>query len=248
MRDLKLTALCNHIIIDELLTIDGSTPNFLATLKYDSNGDKSKIIVRDLYETDGMTNFNALIDGITDFTLTGSKVLTFNQNMGYLENYLDGLTGWYPEKEYVASYIAKDTDCPKCLGSNQLTDISFDAVGKIKLVDGFEYIKQKVVKSLITSKGNNDFAPDYGSNLVGSIGKPNLAFIMLNIQQSIFETLNNIIQVQQSFIDTLVPADIIIGVEDLVIMPGSDPRELKTTFNIVNSLFDKIKVSFNLVI
>jgi len=246
MNDLRLTTLCNHIILDEALTIDGVSPNYLATLKYDSSGDRDKIIIRELYDTDGMTNFNPLIDGITDFTLSGTKTLIFNNYMGYLENYLDGITGYYPEKEYVATYVSKENDCPKCLGGNQLTDISFDAVGKISFVNGFEYIKQKVVKSLITGKGNNDFAPDYGSNLVGSIGKPNLAFIMLNIQQSIFDTINRIIEVQSSFIDTLNKEDIIVGIEDLVIMPADDPRELQTTFNIVNSVSDKIKVSFNL--
>lgn len=249
MKDFKITAFCNHLIIDEILTIDGVSPNYLVTLKYDSNGDKNKIIIRDLYETDGMTDFNPLIDGITDFTLSGSKVLSFNNFINQNGvNYLDGLTGYYPNKDYVATYIAKETDCPKCLGTNKLTDISFSAVGQINFANGFEYIKQKVVKSLITKKGVNETSPDYGSNLLGSIGKPNLAFIMLNIQQSIFNTINRIMEVQSSFIDSLDPKDIIVGIEDLVIMPAADPRELQITFNIVNSTFDKIKVSFNLKI
>lgn len=247
MRDFRITRYCDHIIQNEVLTIDGVTPNYFSILKYNTNGDKEKIIVREAYDTDGLSNFNPLLDGITDFELSSKKILTFNNLIGQPGvNYLDGITGYYPEKEYVASYISQQVDCPKCLGTGLLTDLSFNAVGALNLTSRTEYIKQKVVKALITSKGTNDLSPDYGSNLDESIGKPNLAFIMLNIQQSIFETINRIIEVQSSYIDSLNDEEIIVGIEDLVIMPSDDPRDLKISFNIISSTAEKVKVSFNL--
>jgi hypothetical protein len=249
MKDLKISSLCNHLIIDEILSIDGLTPNYTAELKYNSNNDKSKIVIRDLYETDGMTNFIPSLNGITDFILTTEKNIVFNQNIGCSGvNFVDGITGYYPEKVYVATYIAESSDCPKCMGSNKQTDISFNAIGKINTVTKFEYLKQKVVKALITGKGNNFFSPDYGSNLVESIGKPNLAFVMLGIQQSILETVNRIIEVQSDFIDILEDDEKLIGLDNLVIMPGEDSRQLDISFNIINYNFEKEKISFNLKI
>lgn len=247
MRDIKLTRSCDHRIVDEVLTIDGVSPNYIANLRFESNGNKSNIVIRELYETDGMTNFNPYVDGITDFVISEYQTLVFNQNLGSQGiNYLEGAKGLYPEKTYVATYIAKYTDCPKCLSSNQLTDFSFDSVGGLNLVELTEYLKQRVVKALITVKGSNSLAPSYGSNLASTVGRPNLAFIMLNIQQSILETVNRLMEVQSSYIDSLKDEEILVGVENIVIMPTNDPRELTVSFILLSSNFEETKISFSM--
>ena len=69
MFDFKATNYCNHGVLDERMDVDGSTPNYFYTLNHECNGDRNKIVVRDIIETDGFTTFNPLLDGITDFTL-----------------------------------------------------------------------------------------------------------------------------------------------------------------------------------
>ena len=248
--DLKLTSFCDHKIIDERLELDGTTPNYTSLLKYLTNGDRSKIEIRDYSETEGMTNYHPLIDGITDFTLGIDKqTITFNNYIGSGGiNFLDGNTNVYPTKVYLANYVTDPSACPKCLGTMKISDISFDATGDVSQVSNRDLIKQKVVKALLTLKGSNRFNQNYGSSLTEAIGKPNVAFSMLFIQQAIMDAINTLLELQSNSLDYSTDEEILLGVDNIQIEPGTDPRELLVTMVILSGTYDKIKVQFGITV
>jgi len=67
MEDLKIINFdCDHKIFDEILSIEGTTPNYFAYLKYPSNKSISDIQVRE-YCTEHLTNYIYKRDGITSW-------------------------------------------------------------------------------------------------------------------------------------------------------------------------------------
>ena len=248
--DFKLASFCDHKIYDERIVVDGVTPNFYCSLKYPTNGDASKIEFRDYCETEGMTNYNFLSNGITDFTMgTDNKTIVFNNYIGQSGvNYIEGNTQIFPKKVYLASYITEKSHCPKCLGTLKISDISFNNVGQLSTVKNRDLIKQKIVKSLLTLKGTNLFYNNYGSSLTQAIGKPNIAFSILFIQQAIFDAINNLMAIQSDVVSILADEEILMGIDNLQVSPGTDARQIIVTLTVLIGTYDKLNISFNMTV
>jgi phage baseplate assembly protein W len=247
--DFLIGRTCDHSIVEEFLTLKGLSPFYQADLRFGSNFNSNEIKVREFYSTENNPNYNFLFDGITDFILINSgKTLRFN-NLNFTPgvNFVEGSTFVIPQRKYMANYLTKTEDCPKCLGTLFENDLQLSEIGDIVTVEGNDYARQQVEKIILTLRGDNQFEPDYGSSLNASIGQKFTTSIFYKIQQTVQDAVQSLIEIQSQYLDFLTPDQIIIGVNNLTITQDpDDPRKMLITLYITLGDFTTIKNKFNM--
>ena len=247
--DFSLGATCNHTILEEFVELKGIAPFYQADLRFGSNLNYQQIQVREFYETEDNQNYNFYIDGITDFLLVNAgETLQFN-NLLFAPgvNFVEGSTFVIPNRRYMANYITKTEDCPKCLGTVYQNDVSLSQIGDVVTVDSKGFARQAVEKIILTLRGSNLFQPDYGSALSTAIGQKFTTAIFFKIQQTVQDAVQSLIEIQSQVLDTLTSDQIILGLSDLSVNQDSnDPRNLLITIAIVLGDFTTVKSKFNL--
>lgn len=249
MYDVTLGCDCDHKILDEILELDGISPNYFSQLKFQCNLNKENMIIREYNATENKLDFDPAIDGITDFIVSSDRrTIQFN-TMFYDPgvNFVDGTTTLIPLRQYLASYIVdSEVHCPKCLGTKKQNDINFDEIGSLKIVNGIERVKQIILKAILTTRGNNVFDADYGSSLNESIGQQALPITILRIQQSIQDCINRLIDSQGQQADITPDDEIILGLEDLQVSANiSDPRRYDIKLVVLVGTYEKISVNLD---
>lgn len=250
MEDLLLSNTCNHVIYDEeldLLPITG-TSQYYADFKYQASGDIVR--VREWNETEGLTLFNWVTDGVTDFTATSSRI-TFNTGYPILAGFrhADGATLNYPQNQYLATYTVPLASCPKCYGDKTVHDIAFDNVGKLRVIDGKNKVSQLLIKALLTEKGKNSDHPEYGSILATMVGKKMTAFTIVQLQQSIQSCISQLMSYQAGYIDDLPADEIILGISNMTIEPDSnDSRILNIIIYVTTGVYETIRTNLQLTL
>jgi phage baseplate assembly protein W len=229
MFDCSIFSDCQHIIKDEELTLlsgPGTTmSNFHATLTYEN--DKNILQIREFNKTEGLTDFSWYRDGFINFTLQPDfKTLVFN-TFPYLP-FANGSTFLYPQELYLATYTTPKVSqsgrtCPNCYGTGILRDISFDRLGDLVLVDKKERVSQLIGKALLTEKGSNIFHSEFGSLLSSMGGKKITPFFIAQLQQSIQSCINQLMNYQASYIGSLTPQEVILGIDSIKV--NQDPKE-----------------------
>jgi len=248
MEDIQLGTVCDHRVLDEILTLNGITPNYFSELKFKCSLDRGSIIIREFNATENKIDFEPAIDGITDYNIdpTGKQLIQFN-TLFYTPgvNFVDGTTTLIPLRQYLATYVVNsEDDCPKCLGTKKQNDINYDELGSLKVVSGVERVKQIIIKAVLTNRGTNVFDGDYGSSLNQSIGQQALPIAILRIQQSVQDCINRLIDSQSQNSDITPDDEIILGLDDLqVVFDTTDPRKVNITMVIVIGTYEKITVN-----
>lgn len=247
MGDFFLGRACDHLIVDELLSINGLSPNYYATLNYLANGATSTMVLREFGATEGMTNFIYTLNGFTNWNLLSDrKTVQFNTlGLGTgAAAFLDGSTLINPAPLFLASYTATADTCPKHLaGVNIMNDLAFDSGGRLRQVTGLDKVRQQVVKAILTALGANQFHPDYGSTAQELIGQKFDIFAQLKLQQTIQGAVQGLIAEQQSIVN--LPLDeTITRISNLqVSQASSDPRTLNVLIKIQTGTYEEAAVS-----
>lgn len=236
MFDFKLNNNCNHRIINELLEIKGSFPNYYAQLKHKAVGNNRKIIIRDqnnIFKIDYQT---------IPFELGYDNVTVRFTNIG------KSIEETYPKPYFYATYWTNKSDCPRCIEQNGLiNDMSLNAIGKPKIIDGFESLIQKFKKFLITQLGSNYFNEEYGTNLIKLIGKPNTALTVLVIQQMVYDTVDFIIKQQSINSEALTPQEKLLKIDNFQLTAVEDnPKAIKVTFNLYNYAYQQKQIGLQI--
>lgn len=251
MSDLFLGRTCDHLIIDEALSIDGLSPNYFATLNYTSNGATNLMAVREFGQTEGMTNFIYTLNGFTNWNLLpDNRTIQFNSlGLGSgTASFLDGSTMINPMPLMLASYIATAEACPKHLaGANVMNDVAFDVGGRLREVSGINKVRQQVVKAILTQVGENRYHPDYGSTAAELIGQKFDIFAQLKLQQTIQNAVQTLILAQQA-LPNLPLDETILRISNMQVSQSqADPRTLNVLLKIQTGTYDEAVVSLPIV-
>lgn len=229
--DLKLENSCNHRIINELLKIKGSFPDYYAILNYPATGNNNKIIIKD--------QNNLFKD---DYEVV-PFILGDNNRTVRLVNITKDLDKVYPKQYFYATYYTSQSTCPRCLDQNgKIFDVSLNPVGKPNTITGFQSLIQKFKKALITQLGSNYFNEEYGTNIIKMIGKPKTALSVLIIQQYITDTADFIKTQQQRNFDALTDSEKLLKINHFQIMPNDNPKMINLSFDLYNFAWQNQKI------
>lgn len=247
MTDLDLFTECDHVVLDEILTIDGTSPNYVSDLQYVSNSNIFSINIREFSSSDGLTNFDYSVDGITNFSIdsTGQQIQFGTYPVTTEMNFPDNNSDLVPQNVYLCNYVCTKASCPKCLGTDRNYDIKFNEWARLHEVSGTSKIKQQVLKTLLTLRGTNVFDDLYGSLLSGFIGSKINEFLLAQLNQSILEALDHLMSLQQS---AGVPdEEQIIRVSDIsAFQEDSDPRTVIINVKVMSGIGQEISVGLGL--
>lgn len=230
MFDFKFHNVCNHRIINEVLSIQGEYPNYYAQLKRKAVGNNSQIIIKDqnnifLSNEDSPINIKYTLGN--DF-----KTLCFNLNNNIQ---VDARSEIYPINIYYATYFTNQDECPKCMMSPGTTnDFYLDVLGKPNITYGFQLLIQKFKKALITQLKSNVFDENYGSDLVDLIGKPKTALIVLLAQQTIYNVVDYIKAEQSQNYALIDDEEKLLKIDNFQINPTTTPKLISFTFELYN--------------
>jgi len=257
MWDLSRERVCDHKIFEEQLTLRGSSPNYFAVLNFICNKNTNAMDIREWSETNGLTNYDYTISGMTNWTLSNDgRQINFN-SLGLggpgsgAASFVDGCTLIQPIKMYVASYYALDTSCPlHDLPGEQFApiqkDVNINPQGRLVTLQGKEKVRQSVLKALLTSLGGNTFHTTYGSSLQSIIGQKFDMFAQMSIQQSVQEAVDFLIQQQQ--LSTFIPTDeLIFRVSAVDISTDeTDPRVVRVNVRVLTGTYEEVEISIGL--
>lgn len=238
MWDLKLNNNCNHRIINELLDIKGSYPNYYAILKRPVYGDNLKVTILD------QNNLFIVNPTKISYNLSSDrKTLIFNiSNID-----VDVREEVYPINTYYATYITNHENCPKCIyGSNTTNDIYINVLGRPILTSDFQLLVQKIKKILITALKSNVFDEDYGSELPNLIGKPKTVLTLLKAQSTIQDAINYIKTQQANNYEILSDNEKLLKIDNFQVMPSNDPKLLKFSFEIYNLAGENVNIGVSI--
>lgn len=222
--DFKLNNSCNHRIINEPLKIQGSYPNYYATLKRQAIGNNFEIKVLNqdnLFEANPSYIYCEL----------GNDYKTLRFNTQSIE--VDVRDEVYPKNSYYATYYTNKDSCPKCINhSGRTNDFYFNVIGKPIITSGLNLLIQKIKKELITQLESNIFDPNYGSELPNLIGKSQTVLVLLRAQSTIQDVIQKIQEEQTKNYSILSDDEKLLKMDNFQIMPTTNPKELRFSFEI----------------
>lgn len=245
MIDMKLQNACDHKIY-QLITIEGSSPNYYTYLDYVPNKQTKGVYVGQYTNENDIQTFALNVNGITNWTYDSTEPTKINFPYNPEMVSVDGNKELKPQPIYVMSYFAVASNCPKCNNTHTDSDINFNNVGKINEVTGYGKVKQQLVKILLTVIGDNLYDSDYGSQISSSIGQKFTAYISANIQYSIYKAVKHLIKIQQ---ENLLPDnETIVELSNIKVEQTNDVRALKLSISVITADYQEVSTSlkFNL--
>lgn len=258
MFDFSAQKACTHGITDEQLTLQGSSPNFFAVLKFGSNLNTSYMKVREHATTQQLTNYSYSANGFTNWSIsTDGRQINFN-SLGLggpgtgVASFADGSTMIMPQRIYLATYYAPSINCPlhDNPGPNSVAvqkDINITPQGLLDTVTSADKVRQAVLKALFTVQGNSQFYPSYGSVLSSMIGTKFDLRAQFTLQQSIQNTVNFLIQQQQQQ-PTLPLDETIFKVSSVTVQQSQiDPRTIIVNIVILTGAYQNVQISFGIL-
>ena len=153
----------------------------------------------------------------------------------------------YPTKVYGVTYTTKETECPKCFGTNKIADINLDPLGDTDSLSGSKLLKQRIIKALLTNKGTNIYNQVYGSGLSNAIGKKYIGFSLLILQRAVFDAIDTVKDIQAKDLGFIPEEEILLGIENLNVSPdANDPRRYIIDLLVTNAKGETLNVGFNI--
>lgn len=248
MKDLKLNNLCDHHIT-QLITISGISPDYYTYLDYVPNPTRSGVYVNDYNTSDDLDNFAMQgIDGqcmsfvgITNWTYDQQEPAKINFPYNADIKSVDGNKDLQPKPVYVMSYYALAANCPKCNGTSNVSDISFDDVGRLTEVTGHGKVKQQLIKILLTVIGDNLYDSQYGSQISNAVGQKFTAYISANIQYSVYKAVQHLMKIQQE--NNLPDDETIVDLSNIKVEDVKDVRALKFSISVITADYQEVSTS-----
>ena len=242
MIDLNLfQTTCDHRI-QEFIEIDGISPNFVARLSFPSTKNKEITTVCEFSQFDGINLYSASTPGITNYEFSddGQRLLFGTQPVTPTTNFPDPNPDFHPVKRYLCTYVSLLEYCPKCFSTGKVQDVVFDTAGRLETLQGANKVKQQVVKAIMTAQNANLLDVNYGSKLPDLVGKKLTPFLAANIQQTIQDSLNHLINVQATQAD-LPDNEKIVQVSNLLASRDvNDSRRINISVSVVTADYQTI--------
>lgn len=240
--------------MDELVSVQGLSPNYFSILLYGSDGASNMVSVREFSRTEGLSNFVYRRDGFSNWQLSPdfSQVNWNSQGLGGpgtgVSAFLDGSTMIVPAPDMLVSYRTKPNLCPLCLGSKNLSkDVDFDLHGRLRTLSGTDKVRQLVFKAILTEIGANEVLPDYGSTLSASIGDKFDTLMQMRLYNGVQQAAQFLVNEQQ-FQSALPLDETILSVSNVgVAQDLTDPRVIRITMEVQVADFSKVGINFSLV-
>lgn len=255
MFDILKEKTCPHQIFDEELTLQGSSPTYFAPLKYTCNLNTNAVEVREFASTNSLTNYTYTINGFTNWSISSDgRQINFN-TLGLsagAASFADGSTMIDPQRVYMMTYLATQDTCPlhqtPRVGYSPIQlDININEQGRFDVVTGREKVRQMVLKALLTVVGSNVFYPAYGSLTSNMIGQRFDLFTQFNLQSSVQDAIDFLIQQQQ--LQPIIPqAELILRVSSVDVQQDEqDPRVIRVAIKVLTGLYEEVPVAFGVV-
>ena len=249
MKDLKfLSVPCDHKIFDEILEVDGLTPNFYAYTQFDINVNKTLTFIRDYNSTEPLDIIYPNINGITNyaFSFTNTKLILFgSDSVTAGMNYPDGNPDIVPRNEILIDYATLIDGCPKCRGTGKVNDVFYEPTGDLAIVEGTNKLVQQVLKALMTNLGDNIYDPLYGSGLQSLVGEQLSIYTSIRLQQYVQDCIFHLQQLQQS--QSLTPEETILRINDIgVTVDQQDPSKVNIIIVITNGSYQEVPINLTI--
>ena len=250
--DFNLLNSCDHKYM-QIIEIEGSSPSYFADLDFTCNPNLSTITILDGNTCSEEALFgmnNSTFEGITNFYIdpsTNKRILfgAYPVDSGMVFPNPD--SRHVPSDKYFCSYIVKTEECPKCIGSKIVQDISIDATGRISTISGSEKIKQQIRKIIMTLSGNSLYDSAYGSTLQSLIGQKLNAYTAANLQFSVLDSINHLIDLQNA--SNLPPEETIKSISNIeAVQDANDPRKININIIVISQNYEEISTSISLKI
>ena len=186
--DLTLPTVCNHRIYRELVELDEDRRS-LRMSKPLASAASIKV-----YASDNLvskTEYTIIYDPRT-LTINQPRMVRFNQKWKATEDFFE------------ITYVTISGYCPKCVGLNELDDISYNVKGQVNTSRNEKLLLQNLEKFTVTELGSNPFHTFIGTGLVDLLGKriSDFDFVRSRISQEIGNTLSKLKEMQKKYIQT----------------------------------------------
>jgi hypothetical protein len=147
------------------------------------------------------------------------------------------------EVQWIADYNCVLNTCPVCSGTGMKNDISFGTLGRLNLVYGTAKLSQMVTKAILTPKGTNDYFPNYGTNLIQSIGSTNFGQDFV-LRSEIFTQLQTIKDNYDQAVTgnplNYTPSELLQDLLGVDLAPTADPRAMVLVVHLLTKGLDQI--------
>jgi hypothetical protein len=173
--DLNLNTVCDHRIDKELVTLDTDLRSIRASKPIASSN------------VDVFASTDQLAKSLYNLVYDSKQNIPINQNRKvYLTFKWRSL-----EDFFELSYNTISSYCPKCVGFNQINDISYNVEGDFLILRNEPLLLQNLEKFTVTELQSNPFQLFVGTNLVKLLGQriTDTSYIATKITQEINTTL-----------------------------------------------------------
>lgn len=241
MKDIKLFNLCDHKIIDEIITIEGSSPSFTSKLFAASNKNKITTFIRGYDAVASSTIFSKTLVGITNYSFSadGQTIIFGGDPVNISTIFPDNTPTRVPPFVYKADYVCVSSSCPRCRGTKSVKDIFVSTTGKLLTVETRDKIKERILKTLLTYKGTNVNDENYGSGLQDLIGEEISLYTSIRLQKEIQDAINHLMDLQ--YTENLTPEETITRISNLSIeQDTTDPTLLNVLISVTTASYDEV--------
>lgn len=258
MFDLQNERVCPHQIFDEKLSLQGGSPNYFASLKYISNRNTNAIEIREFATTNSLTNYSYTINGFTNWALSADgRQINFN-SLGLggpgtgVASFADGSSLINPVMTFLITYLTLDSSCPLHETANSQSspiqrDININTQGRFDIVTSTAKVRQEVLKAIRTYLNANKFHAGYGSLLSNLIGSKFDIFAQFQLQRSIQDAVDFLIQQQQLLVNLPIDETIFRVSTVDVNQDTTDPRTIKVVIKVLTGSYQEVTITFGML-
>ena len=94
------------------------------------------------------------------------------------------------------SYTTEKSYCRRCSGTGVENDFRFDDQGALSMIEGYDFLYERVAKVLLTERGSNPYMTFYGSTATRLIGQKVSAGVVQALRASVRKALDDLIDIQ----------------------------------------------------
>lgn len=183
--DLNLSTVCNHRIFKESVTLGSDQKSIRLSQPLAAS-------VVDIYASDNLipkSYYSIVYDPLSNITVHQPRMIVFNKKWKSVEDF------------FQVTYITLKDFCPKCVGLDQIDDISYNIRGDFLTVRNENLLLQNLEKFTVTELQSNPFQVFIGTNLVKLIGQKvvDTGYLTTKVTSEISTTLQVLKSLQSQY-------------------------------------------------
>jgi len=220
--DLNITAVCDHRIYRELITLEDDR----RSLRFGRPLSSSNI---DLYASENIvpkTAYTIIYDPQT-ITIQQPRMILLKNKWKQTEDYFEVV------------YITFKSFCPKCAGIEVINDIQYDIRGQLRQIRNENLLLQNLEKFTITEIQSNPFHTFIGTSLTALLGQriTDVSYVTSKVTQEISTTLDVLKSLQDQYISagrTVTDGELFDSIENVrVRFDEEDPTIIRTDVTVL---------------